>query len=142
MMLYDCMITKEKLYGELEEKPWARVKRALACAHGQPRVCTLKHPSALQVLVSHLHSKEVKEKHSKFSTKVALTAKESRNSKYGSTSLIENLCFSSKKAMPILHSVQLYINVYIQILSGVFPKKALQVKLIHREALYLYSGST
>lgn len=43
--------------------------------------------------------------------------------------------------MPMLHSVQLYINVYIQIISGVFPKKGFQVKLIHREALCLFSGS-
>lgn len=37
--------------------------------------------------------------------------------------------------MPVLHSVQLYINAYIQISNGVLLQNSLQIKLIYRGAL-------
>lgn len=64
-----------------------------------------KSLALLQVLVSHLYSKELKQEHSNISTKAALTAKEGKNAEVWEHNVNWKLVFFLWKTRPILYSM-------------------------------------
>lgn len=82
---------KHRLCGEVEGKHWARVRGAFdGCSMATNALWPKKRVSPLQILVSHLYSKDLKREHSKIFTKGALTVKESENVEVWEHSITSN----------------------------------------------------